>query len=112
MRRNKFGWNYPPGAANDPNAPYNQTEPVECDECDGYYMEDGHEFMPEHGTICHECGYESGEPVEQFCPECNSEDVTGIPCPNMGMNGADYDEAMRADKAEDKYDRLKHDGEL
>jgi hypothetical protein len=21
---NKFGWSYPPGAANDPNAPYNQ----------------------------------------------------------------------------------------
>lgn len=26
MRRNKFGWNYPPGAANDPNAPYNQPD--------------------------------------------------------------------------------------
>ena len=24
----KFGWSYPPGAANDPNAPYNQTDAV------------------------------------------------------------------------------------
>lgn len=23
----KFGWSYPPGAANDPNAPYNQDYP-------------------------------------------------------------------------------------
>jgi DnaJ-class molecular chaperone len=27
--------NYPPGAANDPNAPYNQPEPVECPDCGG-----------------------------------------------------------------------------
>lgn len=26
MTRNKFGWNLPPGAANDPNAPYNQPD--------------------------------------------------------------------------------------
>ncbi|MEE8482811.1 MAG: hypothetical protein V3S12_05610 [Acidiferrobacterales bacterium] len=30
----KFGWNYPPGAANDPNAPYNQVEDdVHCVYC-------------------------------------------------------------------------------
>ena len=37
----KFGWSYPPGAANDPNAPWNQEEgpcevcskPVDCCEC-------------------------------------------------------------------------------
>lgn len=27
-----FGWSYPPGAANDPNAPYNQTEGP-CEVC-------------------------------------------------------------------------------
>lgn len=27
-----FGWNYPPGAANDPRAPYNQIEEDEEDE--------------------------------------------------------------------------------
>lgn len=33
----KFGWSYPPGAATDPNAPYNQTPadalPVWCEVC-------------------------------------------------------------------------------
>jgi len=26
MTRNIFGWSYPPGAENDPNAPYNQPD--------------------------------------------------------------------------------------
>lgn len=26
MTRNPFGWSYPPGAENDPNAPYNQVD--------------------------------------------------------------------------------------
>jgi hypothetical protein len=26
MSRNPFGWSYPPGAANDPNAPWNQDD--------------------------------------------------------------------------------------
>ena len=28
-----FGWDYPPGAANDPNAPYNQVDD-ECPHCE------------------------------------------------------------------------------
>jgi hypothetical protein len=28
-----FGWSYPPGAENDPNAPYNQTDDGPCDVC-------------------------------------------------------------------------------
>jgi len=27
--------NYPPGAANDPRAPYNQPESIECSVCEG-----------------------------------------------------------------------------
>ena len=27
MSRSIFGWSYPPGAANDPNAPWNQDDP-------------------------------------------------------------------------------------
>jgi hypothetical protein len=27
MTRNIFGWSYPPGAAGDPNAPWNQVDP-------------------------------------------------------------------------------------
>jgi len=30
---NIFGWSYPPGAANDPNAPYNQDEGWTEDYC-------------------------------------------------------------------------------
>lgn len=31
MIKNIFGWNYPPGAENDPNAPYNQVEVDYCE---------------------------------------------------------------------------------
>lgn len=42
----KFGWSLPPGAANDPAAPYNQPDPPACPECehpiaDGDDHEDG-----------------------------------------------------------------------
>lgn len=35
MTRNPFGWDYPPGAEHDPNAPWNQPDPVECPWCSG-----------------------------------------------------------------------------
>jgi hypothetical protein len=35
MSRSIFGWSYPPGAENDPNAPYNQPDPVPCKRCKG-----------------------------------------------------------------------------
>lgn len=58
----KFGWWYPPGAANDPTAPYNQVDPPEeyevklatarCYDCDEYlegYAEDvGMDLWREH----------------------------------------------------------------
>jgi hypothetical protein len=40
----KFGWSYPPGAANDPNAPWNQVDPP-CDVCK----------RPADDCICDEC---------------------------------------------------------
>lgn len=40
-----FGWSYPPGAANDPNAPYNQTD-VPLDLCD-------HNTIKGHGRRGH-----------------------------------------------------------
>lgn len=74
-----FGWSYPPGAANDPNAPYNQEGPCEvccrfvddciCPECktcgeignpECYECYDGvkhhrnkreGEFVPSHGMV-------------------------------------------------------------
>lgn len=39
----KFGWSYPPGAASDPNAPYNQTD---------YVIEDA---IAEHDLVCPAC---------------------------------------------------------
>ena len=36
----KFGWSYPPGAANDPNAPYNQTDEIGCAVCGGGIADD------------------------------------------------------------------------
>lgn len=33
MSRNIFGWDYPAGAANDPNAPYNQDADY-CSKCE------------------------------------------------------------------------------
>ena len=39
-----FGWSYPPGAANDPSAPYNQVDPP-CAVCGNF----------EDDCICPEC---------------------------------------------------------
>lgn len=39
MSRHPFGWHYPPGAANDPNAPYNQSDIGDCPIC-GSDLED------------------------------------------------------------------------
>ena len=44
MSRSIFGWSYPPGAANDPNAPYNQDDPP-CAVCGNFEAE----------CICPEC---------------------------------------------------------
>jgi hypothetical protein len=48
-----FGWSYPPGAANDPNAPWNQVEGP-CDVC-GKSVDD---------CICPECPvcHSNGDP--------------------------------------------------
>lgn len=51
--RSIFGWSYPPGAANDPNAPWNQEDPP-CDVC---------------GMDCYSC----------VCPECHICGVSGDP---------------------------------
>jgi len=45
-----FGWSYPPGAANDPNAPYNQTD------------------MP-----CGVCGRDVDHCICPECPVCESQ---------------------------------------
>jgi hypothetical protein len=52
-----FGWSYPPGAADDPNAPYNQAD-EQCDVC-GKYVD------AVNNEECCEC---------EFCPDCDEEE--------------------------------------
>lgn len=75
--------NYPPGtSAGDPRAPWNQSPPPECEECGGVYTDDGHET------------------------------IDGEPCPNDGMNEADYEDAEASYHAEMRFDALRDDGKL
>ena len=55
MTRGIFGWSYPPGAANDPNAPYNQVDDYPCEVC-GKAIDDC--ICPE----CPQCGSQ-GDPA-------------------------------------------------
>lgn len=54
MSRDPFGWSYPPGAENDPMAPYNQHDPPPCRDC-GHDSEAHAEAGPE-GTGCEIAG--------------------------------------------------------
>jgi hypothetical protein len=44
MTRHPFGWSYPPGAANDPSAPWNQVDGP-CAVC----------HKPVDACVCHDC---------------------------------------------------------
>ncbi|WP_372611689.1 hypothetical protein [Halomonas sp.] len=106
-----WGGNYPPGAKNDPRAPYNQPAAEECIECGGTYTEGGHNPME-----CYECGhgdFECGDWDEELgtevCPACGSEDIEHLMCPNAGMNRADYEEAKKAEAAEMKMDAMREE---
>lgn len=73
---------YPPGAENDPRAPYNQDPPMECELCGGTMREDGHEM------------------------------VDGDPCENDGYTEWEYEEDQKAMFAEMKMDEMRLNGEL
>ena len=66
--------NYPPGAENDPHAPYNHEEPKmrECDFCNGkkvlYISCCTQEPVDEDIAMCPECHEHLGE---EDCPECD-----------------------------------------
>lgn len=46
MNRNVFGWDLPAGAANDPNAPYNQEElPDQCPICGENNVDENGEWL-------------------------------------------------------------------
>lgn len=97
---------------NDPNAPWNATEPEECRECGGIWTDDGHVPVSETIYVC-VCGYEwqindPDEPPHE-CPDCGDEDIRRLPCHNEGQNMADFEEMERATNAEMQIDeqRLK-----
>jgi hypothetical protein len=50
-RRGMFGWSYPPGAASDPNAPWNQEDPP-CDIC----KRDPFDCICPECPVCGACG--------------------------------------------------------
>ena len=49
MSRSPFGWDYPAGAAEDPNAPWNQHDDDRCSECGAEVEED------EDNDPCSDC---------------------------------------------------------
>lgn len=57
MSRNIFGWDYPAGAANDPNAPYNQ-DVERCLKCE-------EEASCNDDGLCEECAEKLKEKKEE-----------------------------------------------
>lgn len=58
MGRNIFGWDYPPGAEHDPNAPWNQTDESCCVDC-------GEEATLNEDDKCEECADKKEPEVEE-----------------------------------------------
>lgn len=67
MTRHLFGWDYPPGAENDPNAPWNQKDPPECVSCGDALGENCTRGCAKHGgPVCDSCR----------CPDCPEQSPT------------------------------------
>ena len=77
--------NYPPGAANDPNAPYNQEEIPEidvtvkqllvkdtCIQSYGGHYEVDSEYDPTEGRYVHSQSWEPGNVEEDFLEQCRT----------------------------------------
>ena len=77
--------NYPPGAANDPNAPYNQSDPPEvdvtvteklvketCIQSDGGHYVDECDYDPAEGRSIRTSYYEPGDLSEDFRNQCRT----------------------------------------
>lgn len=104
-----MGGNYPPGvSASTPNAPWNEEPAEECRECGGIYAEGGHEDIgdPEQQR-CRDCDTYWEDEERDRCPECGSDDLGGLPCPNAGMDGHDLADAREADHAEMRMDEMR-----
>lgn len=101
--------NYPPGvSASTPNAPWNDEPRETCNECGGFYADDGHETVGEDGEkLCIECGEQFIYEGANYCPQCGSPDIQGLPCPNDGLNMRDLEESRRSQAAEAKMERMR-----
>ena len=73
MNRSPFGWDLPPGAAHDPNAPYNQVDPPElvCRGCktvwaEGKFYDDWLDGLDGENEV----GYQ----MPKTCPDCRQEE--------------------------------------
>lgn len=62
MSRNPLGWDYPAGAENDPNAPWNQPDIEACDDCGDEHDPDD---LVEHFT--------RGGRARYLCRRCDAE---------------------------------------
>jgi hypothetical protein len=88
-----FGWSYPPGAANDPSAPYNQDGSDACEVC-GQSVD---------ACICPEC------PVCECCGDPACYDQHGLVRSLAQVEGraaldAAYEAAAERDRAEAAYE--------
>lgn len=98
--------NLPPGvtASDIDDAFGGHTE--KCEECGGVYAEDGHEDVGEpEQQECRDCGNYWEDKERERCPECGSDDLGGLPCPNAGMDMNDLEDARESHHAEMKMDQ-------
>ena|SRR5262245_53047365 len=83
----QFGWSYPPGAANDPNAPWNQVDGP-CEVC----------MRPTDDCICPECPVCQGQGDPACYPELGS--LTHPPHGTLQLSKAQQASRSRARIAE------------
>ena len=96
--------NYPPGAANDPNAPYNQSDPPEvdvtvteklvketCIQSDGGHYVEESEYDPAEGRSFRISHYEPGDLSEDFRNQCRTAEQCLNDCAKVlkALYGAD-----------------------
>lgn len=83
-----FGWSYPPGAASDPNAPYNQNGPYICEVC---LCDAEVDCRCEECPICGEAGnprcYEPGQDNPLFPGHSGGHDLVLDPEVRIGRIG-------------------------
>lgn len=99
-----FGWDLPPGAAGDPNAPWNEKEPDLCSKCNG------------DGLVSDCCQAEvivDSSDIEapiETCIECEKECValTCKPCNGTGVD-EDAEQDRYDDAIEDRWERGRED---